>query len=161
MNCRGRRPSSASAPACVLDGKVWDMWGTWGHGLEVNVAVLGSGGTFPALHFHENSTGMESLLAESSLLSEPGEIPAAPPSHGQSWSEAPHSHCWTFPPSSWTPCPRDQIPSGFWSWGWQGWQQFLSHQQLELGSSGCSSPLCFPLEMETCLGSANFHLIQL
>lgn len=160
-NCRGGRPSSASAPRLCSGwkgpGTVCGC-GTWGHGLKVNVAVLGNGGTFPAQRFHEQAGTdlLESLLAESQCLSEPGEIPLTDmdmdsaemsfhtPSVGLS-SCNPRVHAQLCPSPA--GAKGSGFPAGFWSRGLAGLPAVpvsSGARAGSLGSFGCSFPLCFP-----------------
>lgn len=146
MNCTGGRPSSASAPRWCSGwkglGKVCGC-GTWGHGLEVPVAVLGNGGTSPAQQFPEQAGRdlLESLLAESWCCQSLGKSLQHSHRHGHEPfpSEFPHSHCGL---SSQNPRVHAQLclspagaegsgfPQGFGPEAWQGWEQFLAPQQL-------------------------------
>lgn len=56
------------------------------------------------------------------------------------------------------------FPAGFGPEAWQGCEQFLSPQELELAAWAAlgAHPLsASPLEMDPYLGSAHFHFIQL
>lgn len=146
MKCRGGRPSSAPAPLCVLGGRVWGQGGcgTWGHGLEVNVAVLGNDGTFPAQQFQ----GRLAWTCWGLCWLSPGGFQSL----GKSLQHLPQTRTWTLLKCLHTPTagfllnPPTQgirIPCRIFVLrpGRAGGSSCLISS---LGSSGCSSFLCFP-----------------